>query len=90
VEGSLQEQIKLESTERRSNVYRVGSYVQGIDGGLVSKNIPAFWEAYTENDEGSLSQSSCSGRESIWPPFDYSDVFCFTRTLSMHMHAQLK
>jgi hypothetical protein len=90
VERSLQEQIILESKERKSNVYGVGSYVQGIDGGLISKNIPGFWEANTENYESSLSQSRCSGRESIWPPFDYSDVFCFTRTLSVHMHAQLK
>ena len=90
MEGNLQEQINLESKERRSNVYRIGSYVQGIDGGLVSNNIPAFWEANTENDEGPLSQSRCSGRESIWSHFEYSDVFCFTRTLSMHMRAQLK
>jgi hypothetical protein len=76
MERSLQEQITSESKERRSNVYRMRSYVQGIDCGLVSDNIPAFWEANMENDEGPLSQSRCSGRESIWQPFEYSDVFC--------------
>jgi len=37
-----------------------------------------------------LSQIRCSGPKSIWPPFEYSDVFYFTSTLSMHMHAELK
>jgi hypothetical protein len=86
----LQEQVKLESKDIRSNVDRIGSYVQGIDCELVSGNITAFWEANTGNEEGPLSQSKCSGPESIWPPFEYSDVFCFTSTLSMHMHAELK
>lgn len=36
MERSLQGQIKLESKERKSNVYRIGSYVEGIDCGLVS------------------------------------------------------
>lgn len=89
MERSVQEQIILESKEGRSNAYRIGSYVQGIDCGLVSDNNPTFWEANMENDEGPLSESMCSGRESIWPSFQYSDVFCFTRTLSVHMHTQL-
>jgi hypothetical protein len=42
MERSSQEQIKLESKERRSNVYQIGSYVEGIDSGLVSDNIPAL------------------------------------------------
>lgn len=52
---SLQEHIKLESKEIRSNVDRIGSYVQRIDFGLVSGNISAFWEANTENEEGPLT-----------------------------------
>jgi hypothetical protein len=90
MERSLQEQIKSESKERSSNVCRIGSYVQRINCRLVSDNIAAFCEANTENDEGPLSQSRCSGRESIWQPFEYSGVFCFTPTLSVHRHAELK
>jgi len=90
MERILQQQIQLESKQRRSNVHRIGSYVERIDCGLVSDNIPTLWEANTEDDGGPLSHSMCSGRESIWPPFECSDVFCFTRTLSVHMRVQLK
>jgi len=90
MERSVQEQIKLESKERRSNIYRIGSFVEGNDSGLVSDNIPTLWEVITENDEGPLSQSMCSGRESICHFSSIRMFSIFTPTLSMHMHAQLK
>jgi hypothetical protein len=66
--------------------------VQRIDFGLVSDNIPGFWEANREMTRALSYRVGFrfSGQDSIWPPFEYSDVFCFTCTLSMHMHAQLK
>ena len=70
MERILQEQIKLESTGRRSNEHRMGIYVQGIDCWLVSDTIPAFWEENTEINEGPPSQSRYSGRESIWLPLE--------------------